>query len=594
MHWAILFFFLELITSVYSASSESSEEIGERIFGFAETTQGCSRPPKTQKEIIIGETYYLLCRHFDPESRDRIIKAVQMPDYKEKIKDQKKTMELLDYCFTIMKPKFMSCFKYVFDSYDLAGIESPPECLKNLTIFPEANLQFFWLKNFKLVITFIEEVIKGYKIFNPAREIVEKFLEQGIFDRWQKFKLFSYAKIKLAGWNSSRIEDKNKRLHKILEDPPRLIEVCKLSEEWLSRPKDFKANDCLRQIMGNILIIEHLLQQQGLTLESEFMEDQDLLPLHLLHVTKSILAKKESENNSRRSLSHKKKKSPFASTVKLQEIKAMNVKCLDELRERYDKEKIDKLSELLHEGHLRECLDSFVNKTESSGKSTKKLLLKTIHADKQEDVTHAEKKLIKSMMRSYRRMMPLQPAINNIVEQSISGDPLQYPWANDVINKYQESTIPNKYAKLDNAVRSANSFSMSSSTSCKKAPGTRRKSCWSNYIQQNALVENKLRNDGLSLEYVYMGDPFRMNLIYSIDQSLKRHQNGRGRVIGQFRVEINPEELVDDQLLDTLADDQLDVPDDLNNADEGKEGSGDDDDDDDDDDGGGDGTTPNS
>ncbi|XP_057331801.1 uncharacterized protein LOC130671747 [Microplitis mediator] len=564
---------LFLFITVYSTSAEFNDdsvekteefgtELGERIFGFAESTQGCSRPPKTQIEILIGDTFYLLCKHFDPQTRDRIIKTVSLSNSDDE--NDENSSEIFDNCLEIMKPEFMSCFKWVFDAYDLAGIESPPECLKNLAIFPNNNLKLFWLKKFNLVIKYIEQIIIGYKKFNPAREIIEKYLEQGILKRWKKFKLFSYAKMKITAWNSSEIKDKNERLHKILKDPPSLIQICTLTKEWLDRPTDFKANNCLRQIMGNILIFEQFLQQQGVTLETEFMDNDELLLIHLLHITKSVLGRQQVP--SRRFLSSKfKKKSPYEAAVKLQEIKAVNVKCMDELREKYDKEKTGKISKLLHEKHLQQCLDSFVNKTESAGESAKKIIMKTIHADKQEDVTHAEKKLIKSVMLSYRRLKPLQPTIDNIVEQGISNDISRYPWANNVINNYQKSTIPNKYAKLENAVRSS-SYSMSSSTSCKKIPGMRKNNCWSNYIQQNAIVENKLNKDGISLEYLYLGDPFKMNLIYSIDQSLKKKERGRGRIISQYRIALDPEVQVDGKLLDSLAEDQFDGPDDFKNT----------------------------
>ncbi|XP_034937538.1 uncharacterized protein [Chelonus insularis] len=539
-----------------SPGQKEKEEVAARIFGFAESLEGCSRPPNTKKEKIIGHTFQLLCKHFGPETRDDIVDSIQI----SKIKITETNLQkLYNKCFDKLKPKFMACFEEIFDRYDLVGSEQPPACLNNLAVFPSTKYQIFWLKRFENIVRYIDKVIKGYKTFSPSRMVVKKFLEQNIMENWNKSRFFDYAKIKIDEWESLTIKDKNQRVKEIIEQPPNLQSICILSKEWLKNPTDFETNNCLRKIIGNLMVIEKHLEKDGATLETDFL-DRKYFPLHLIHIIKSIFRRQQMA--SRRSLNFNL--SPYSKAMKIHEIRAANIKCLDELRERYDREHL-KLSKLLREEHLQQCLNDFINKAESADDSVKNLYLRQTHAGDKKNVINAEKDLIKSMMRSYHKMKPLQPAIQNLVNQGLPQDPLAYPWANQFINSWETSTIPDKYAKLDNAFYS-NSISLSSSTSCKKTNSMDKKKCWNNYLTQNAMVESHLQKDGVSLEYVYLGDPFRMNLIYSIDDALKRKQQEQSRVITQFRIAADPLAEIDDGLLDQLAEEEIDVVQDTNST----------------------------
>ncbi|KAK0078169.1 hypothetical protein PV325_002889 [Microctonus aethiopoides] len=558
MNPRFLFIIVVLLQSVVFAqysndsleNSNDDAEIAPRIFGFEETTDECTRIASNKKEKIIGITFNLLCRHFGSSARDEIMDLIKIG---RKNVPQKQMEEVFTHCLNIMKPKMISCFEIIFDGYDLAGTESPPKCLKKLAIFPEVKLQIFWLKKFPLILEFLDRVIKGYKIFNPARSIAEKYLDQGIIEHWKHISHLDYAKTIIEQWNSLQSLNKDKRLKEALGEPSNILDLCVFSNEWLRNPHNFEENVCLRKIIANLLILEVYLQKENVTLETELIFGRYFL-LHLLHIVKSVI-RSRSITSARKAMI--KEKEPIYETVAaLNDLTAANIQCLNDIRRRYDQTG-EKLSQLLKAKELQDCLDRFVAKTENVSKPVKEVYLKQIHAPILNDVKVAEKAVIKSVMRCHNKMKPLQPVIQNMVDHGVPPPGPKYPWANNFLKAYKASSISNNLAKLGNAHFSS---SHSSSTSCKRTDPTNKKNCWENFITQNMIVEKELQQQGLTMQQLYLGDPARTNLIYYIDEALRKHNLNQGRILAQYRRNLQPlidTEAIMDLVMSELPDNSL-------------------------------------
>lgn len=540
--WLITYLSLLLKVSLTFAylnhlyAKNESQHPENRMFGFTLPSAGlCSRLPETKKEILIGPTFQLLCDHFGFHLRDKIINSVAGGTLPSSMANENK---IFHRCLKIMTPKIMSCLEKTFDNYDLIGTETPPTCMSRLAILPKEKFQLFWLIKFPIVHEFIEKLIKGYKMFSPVRKIVEKFLNQGIMERWQtqRPREFEYAKIKSESWKALSDISKKKRMKKVFRESPDILDICEFSREWLHSPGDFEGNHCLIRILGNILVLENIMQADGMTLESEFISGK-YLPLHLLHVVKSVL---RGHSSSRRSLQGEKNP-VYPAVSQVYKIKAASVKCMNEFRKNFDDEN-KVISHLIRNNNndSSDCLNTLLSSFNDLEAILGELHSRDVNVTAQDfNMKIAYKLFISHLLESYKNIKFTKSIIENLIKLGIpEPNARKHPWANEFMKKWRSLTISNNYAKLDNAFHATNGKLQRGNCENLKTSKNKTDKCWKKYISQIIIIEQELMKNNLSLQLVFLGDPFLMNIVYLIDKSLEKYEAEKLRILAEFRAKI--------------------------------------------------------
>lgn len=491
----------------------------------------CRRAPERRKELLIsGAVFRELCKYFGPRARDEMISGLddELVLRRCSVGGERpggyESARVYTMAFELQKPVLASCFRIAFDYYSnhSAKLYSAhpqsryPACLQRLVIHPEPDFQIVWLNSFPQLFKYFHEVMRGQRIVTIAKGILESHLNDGLMDNWMELKDLAWAKATIRAWKNSRIRDTSKRLKKILERSPSFLDICNPSKTIPNAFGDPQSDLCLNKIAANLAMVEFFLQEDSTTLEYEFIGGKPLF-LNLLYAVKSVLAKRRTPADIRR---HETNLEVLAKG-EIYDLRMANVRCADELRAILETSPFEKW---IGSNHLHTCLKIFSVKIAKLMQTGVNMVGPDIlQCNRAREWRKTENNLMKAVMTSYRKSKFLISLIHWEIEGGLLDAPLSdYPWAQQFIAKWRSSSIIEHKDRLENIYHSINAPPVD--RACpryEKNSDIMEDECWRRYIAETILVEAELMKSGLSLQLIFLGDPFLMNLIYFIDEALR-------------------------------------------------------------------------